>query len=63
VSATWGKAIGLTILGLSAVGLALLAMGGSDEPSSGSGIPVTENPPEDVTDTDDEEGDDDGEST
>ncbi len=52
----WAKALGLTVLGLSAVGLALLAMG--DEPSSSNdGIPVTENPPDEdeITDTDDED--------
>lgn len=50
----WGKAFGLTVLGLSVLGLAALAMSGGEE---SDGIPVTESPPEEVTDTDEDDGD------
>lgn len=51
----WGKALGLAVLGLSVLGLAALAMSGGEEAES-DGIPVTESPPEEITDTDEDDG-------
>lgn len=53
---TWGKALGLTILGLSVLGLGALVVSSSDD-----GLPAAADPPDldDITDTEDYEGDDD----
>ncbi len=52
----WGKILGAGILAACGLGLVAIAMSNDDD-SETDGIPVTENPPTDVTDTDDEDDD------